>query len=515
MPRRIDFEYICASASRAKESRRPGRDAAMFRIALASFAFAGLVLAAEPTPLDKTLAIQRAMAEAKAHLAAGQPADATAALEGVLAKINGDADFLTMLRQAYGEELKKQKLARTPDAKRIADLESKLAILNKSNPTPEAKAAADPVPAPTIEEAKPREPTDTLKKAGELFQAASRVPKNYAEAAMLFRRAHEAKEPFTADQFAAWAYCRVKLAADGWNQSKRDAAATAAAVAEIEDALALAPEHTELQAAGRKLIQDVGGRPSPAKPKSPEIAESRWTAIDSENFRIRFQGTPDLARDLLAKAEAARLAIFTRWASPKVSTWAAKCDLVLHPTAAEFAASTKQPAEATGHAFIKFEAKQVRDRRIDLRADDATAGDDALPRELTHVILADLFPDRAPPAWAAIGMAVLATTSESERCQRTLERCHRAGELYSVSAFLDLTGPPKPEAVTAYYVESASLVEHLVKRKDANTFRIFLMDASRYGLEKALDRQYGYSSIKALDDDWRRATLSTARGQKP
>jgi hypothetical protein len=493
----------------AKESRRPGREAAMFRFVLYALVFTGFAHAAEPSPLDKALAIQRAMAEAKAHLAAGQPSDATNALESVISNINGDADFLSLLREAYGEELKRQKLARSPDAKRIAVLEGKLAILNKSAPAEKSETQTHS----KSEEAKPTEP---LKKATELFNAANRRPENFAEAAKLFRQAQNEKSNFSTEQFAAWAYCRIKLAADAWNRSNRDAAATAAAVAEIEDALALAPDHADLQTAGRKLIQDVGGRPSVAKPKSPALSESRWASLESDNFRIRFpQDAAEAARELLTKSESARKDIFARWTSPSASTWQPKCELVLHPNAAEFAAATRQVPAGTGHAFIKLDAKGVVERRIDLRADDSTAAEDALPRELTHIVLADLFPDREPPRWAAIGMAVLATNTESERCQRTLERCHRAGELFAVSAFLDLKQPPKPDAVTAYYVQSASLVHHLVKRKDAKTFRIFLMDAARYGVEKALDRQYGYPSIKAFDDDWRRATLSTARGQKP
>lgn len=469
------------------------------------------LFAAEPTPLDKTLAIQRAMAEAKEYLSANQAADAVTALEAVLPQINGDADFLVLLRQAYGDELKRRKLARNPDEKRIADLESKLAILKNGDPKTDSKAQAKPIAPPKIEETAPNESADLLKRAGTLFNEARTEPAKFAEAAKLFRTARANGAEFTADQFAAWSYCRVKAAADEWNKSNRDAAATASAVREIEDALALAPNHADLQAAGRKLIGDVGGKPTPAKAKSPTISEGNWVALESDNFRIRFQGAAEPAKELLAKAEDARKAIFARWTTPAVSTWKPKCDLVLHPTAAEFATATNQPASATGHALVKLDAKQTTDRRIDLRADDPTAADDALPRELTYIVLSDLFPDREPPKWAAIGMAVLATATETERCGRTLDRCFRAGELIAVSAFLELKGPPKSDSVTAYYVESASIVEHLVKRKDAKTFRIFLMDAQRYGLEKALDRQYGYTTLKEFESDWRRAAL--ANGQ--
>ncbi|QEL15233.1 hypothetical protein [Limnoglobus roseus] len=497
----------------------------LFRPLVGVLLVASFTHAADPTPIDKSLAIQRAMAEAKTYLTANQPADAVKSLEGVLPSINGDADFLVLLRQAYGEELKRQKVSRTPDNARVAELESKLTILTGSDAKPVATetnvklappmiAEVPPIPAP----AKPTaESVDLIKQATDLFNQARAQPAKFAEAARFFDKAFNSKLELSRDQMAAWAYCRVKLAADGWNKSNRDASATKAAVREIEDALKLAPAQAELQAAGLKIIADIGGTPtaSTAPTGKPTITESSWMALESDNFRVRFQGSPDVPKALLTKAEEGRRAIFAKWSSPPSGNWQPKCDIVLHADGKPFAIATNQPAEATGHAFVKLEAKQVTDRRIDLRADDANVGDETLARELTYVILADLFPDRDLPRWAAIGMAVLSAASETERCQQTLPRCQRDGELFGLAAFLDLKGPPKPEAVTAYYVESVSLVDHLVHKKNEKTFRIFLLDAQRYGTEKALERQYGYATVKELDDEWRRAALTTARGQKP
>jgi hypothetical protein len=469
------------------------------------------VLAADPTPIDKSLAVQRAVAEAKAYLTANQPADAVKSLEGVLEAINGDADFLGLLREAYGEELKRQKVSRTPDAKRVAELEERLLVLKQ--PQTKVAAKAEPKP-PTIAEV-PKPDANVLKDAAEAFNAARTQPAKFADAAKLFAAAHAGGAEFTPEQLAAWAYCRVKAAADGWNKSGRDAAATTAAVREIEAALKLAPNHADLQTAGRKLIADVGGKPSAPPAKQPTIAETgSWLALESDNFRVRFQGSSDAAKAVLTKAEEARKATFAKWSSPPSNAWQPKCDVVLHPTAAAFAAATSQPAAATGHAFVKLEATIVLDRRIDLRLDDASMADDTLARELTYIVLADLFPDRDPPRWAAIGMAVLATGTEAEQCRRTLARCYQDGELFAVGSFLEMKGP-KPEQVTGYYVEAVSLVDHLVRKKDAKTFRIFLLDAQRYGVEKALDRQYGYRSAKDLDTEWRRTALTTSRAQKP
>ncbi len=519
----------------AKDSRGTRQEDTMRSIALGMLLLTyGFLQAADPNPIEKSLAIQRAVAEAKTFLAARQPADAVQSLESVLDHINGDADFLALLRQAYSEELKKEKLKRIPEPKRLADLESKLAILNKADTPPQPEAKPNPkiedVPSPKIEEIASPPPakelplptpanaraSELLQQACQLFIQAQKDSKQYREAATLFAEAHALAPEFSKDQLAAWSYCRIKIAAETWNQSRRDASATNTAVREIESALELVPDHNELQNAGRKLIADVGGKPRSPVPKSAVAsAGGKWTSLESDNFRARFQGSPEPIRELLTQAEEARKTIFTRWSTPSASAWQPKCDLVIHENAKEFATDTQQPESATGHAFIKISEQRIVERRIDLRNDDRTMTADTLPRELTYIILADLFPDRDPPRWAAIGMAVLATSTEAERCTRTLERCYRDGELHSIEAFLELKGPPQADGVTAYYVESASLVEHLVKRKDAKTFRIFLMDSQRYGLEKALDRQYGYASVKDLDQDWRRANLTTARGQTP
>jgi hypothetical protein len=56
---------------------------------------------AEPSPVEKRLAIQKAMATARESLAAGKPADAVAALEAEIAKADAEPRVLTLLRESY------------------------------------------------------------------------------------------------------------------------------------------------------------------------------------------------------------------------------------------------------------------------------------------------------------------------------------------------------------------------------------------------------------------------------
>jgi hypothetical protein len=215
-------------------------------------------------------------------------------------------------------------------------------------------------------------------------------------------------------------------------------------------------------------------------------------------------------------AERHRLAIFERWSGPPAGPWAVPCQVVVHPTATAFAAATGLPPEATGRATVTLDGGTVMARRLDLRADDPTVLDDALPRELTHVVLADLFPYRAPPAWAATGMAVLAASAvERDRYKRTLVRSYwKDREVIPLASLFELTAVPADRA-TAFHVGSASVVEFLVRWKGERAFKGFLSDGQRYGPAAALKKTYGLADADALQKAWVRSELTAARAQAP
>ncbi len=501
-------------------------------LAMAS-GFCSFASAAEPrSPLEKQLQIQQAIFEAKQYLTAGRPAEAAAAIEKILEQADGNAEVLSLLREAYLDELTKVKLKREPDQGRITKLQEQLSLINgKSAPvSPELPPIVTDTPV-SVERVAKAEPTEKpnpvnelVGQATELFRQAKTQPTKFADAAKLFATAVNRKVELTTDQQAAWAYCRVKIATERWNSSQGDPATRAELVTEIQDALALAPNYAELQKAGQGIIASMGGQakvaakaaanPFTAKPAAeakpaPTKSPEGWLMLESLNFRVRFMGSTDAAEELLNLAEDARAATFTKWSGPVAGAWEPKCEVMLHRTAAEYVAATKQPRESTGHAWVQTSGNRISARRIDLRVDDATHAEESLPREVANVVLSDLFPTQPPPRWAALGMAVLSSPSaEAERCARTLTRCYKNGELFTIAALLDLKNPPKPELVTGFYVESVSLVEHLVKKKGAKAFTMFVRDSQRYGTEKAMERQYGFATIRQLEDDWRTATLA-------
>ena len=236
-----------------------------------------------------------------------------------------------------------------------------------------------------------------------------------------------------------------------------------------------------------------------------------WDVIESTNFRVRHKGTRELADTIARTAEAKRKETFEKWSGPVSGNWDAKCVIVLHPTAADYAKSTGKPAEGTGHALVKLTDGRAAERRIDLRADDPAAVANALPRELTHVVLADLFPDRPPPKWAEEGMAVLAgSPDEVSRFVRTLPRCVQRGEWIALAALVEMKDVPG-EKVAGFYCESVSVVDYLVKTGGARNFTIFLRDIHRYGVPGALKRNYQIDGPQALEAVWKRATFDATR----
>jgi hypothetical protein len=313
---------------------------------------------------------------------------------------------------------------------------------------------------------------------------------NHREAAAWYAGVHAADAMvLSVKQREAWAFSRIRIAAES-------ASDPAACEREVSAAVALAPGSDAVKRLGESVL---------ALTRRTEAVNVEATA--GENFTVT-GGTPEFAEKVAAAAEKLRGTIFERWSGPAGGAWTPKCEIVIHATAAEYAIATKQAAERAGHATVKLAEGKVMERRLDLRADDESLLTDTLPRELTHVILADLFPFTPPPKWAEEGMAVLAASpDEVGRYSRTMAKCAREGKLYTVAALLEMKEFPAAEKITGFHCGSVSLVEYLVKLKGEKHFTTFLRDCQRYGSVSALKRQYGVESPKDLQEAWLKAAL--------
>jgi hypothetical protein len=269
----------------------------------------------------------------------------------------------------------------------------------------------------------------------------------------------------------------------------------------------MVPHHPELTQACQELLTQARLLAPERRPVARSLT-GRWQSIETDSFVVKFQGSRDVAMSLAESAEVARQKIAERWSGPLGGPWQPKCEIVLYMNEAAFREATRQAAGANGHAEVELNEGKILSRKIELHQDDARLKTDVLPRELTYIVLADLFQFRAPPKWAEVGMAVLATSeTEIDRHRQTVLRCWKNREIHPVSKVIT-AGEFPAEQVTGFYVESVSLVEFLVRLKGEKAFTSFLRDSERYGVEAALGRQYSDHGIKdseSLQQVWLRS----------
>lgn len=328
---------------------------------------------------------------------------------------------------------------------------------------------------------------------------------NYPDAATWYAGVAAADAKLLTDkQREAWAFCRVKLAAEALQKPDCDAAACAKDVAA---AMQLAPNNAEIQKLGQSVLALTRAKPVAPAP-TPVATAADSEVVETECFTVRFTGNRELAERVAKQLEAKRKETFEKWSGPAGGVWSPRCEVAIHASAEEYSRATNQPAERTGHATVKIAEGKVQERRIDLRADDEGILTNSLPRELTHVVLADLFPYTPPPKWAEEGMAVLAgSAEEATRYTKTMVNCAREGKLFTVAALLEMKDYPAAEKFTGFCCGSVSLVEYLVKLKGEKHFTTFLRDCQRYGSASALKRQYEFESHKSLQDAWLKSSL--------
>lgn len=462
-----------------------------------------VLIAADPPPVEKQLALQKAMIAARQYLDVNMPADAVAALEAEIASADGNRAFLTLLREAYLAELVRLEKAPTADEARVSQIRRHLALLGGASPAAPAPTSTPVLPPPSIDPpVLVPAPTgaETVAEAVSLFKKG-----DYAAAAKLFGAS---AATLTEAQKAAWAYSRIWIANEKLKTPGCDDATAAALAADVTDAIKLAPKNTELQKEGARVLAAANAK----SPNDSGVIVGGGDAIETESFRVRHPGNREIAESIAKKAEALRKEIFERWSGPAAGAWSVKCDIIIHATAEDFTRATGRPAASTGNATIRLTDGRADERRVDLRADDPGITANALPRELTHVVLADLFPDKPAPKWALEGMAILASSPEEvERYTRTLRRCAKDGEWLGVAQLMEMTDFPR-ENVTAFYCESVALADYLIRAAGSErNFTIFLRDCHRYGNAQALKRQFNLEGPQALESAWKRAALEPLR----
>ena len=233
-------------------------------------------------------------------------------------------------------------------------------------------------------------------------------------------------------------------------------------------------------ALGKQLQDDVRRRKGSSisvtvDVKHVERGADGWARAETVNFRLYHSQSRERAEQIVRAAENARAAAILKWAGESKGAWSPVCDLYLHPSAADYARATGKNDTTPGHATYQLQGGAVVKRRLDLRADEPNLLTSTLPHETTHLVLGELFADGALPRWADEGMAVLAEPrSQFEHFVRTLHRCRAQGELVHLGQLMQRSDYPPAAAITAFYVQSVSIVDFLVgerRRQDVRPIR--------------------------------------------
>lgn len=231
-----------------------------------------------------------------------------------------------------------------------------------------------------------------------------------------------------------------------------------------------------------------------------------WTICESANFRFCCRGRTSASQETVAAAEALKAKLAAKWLgeeAQETANWRPKCDVILHTSLASYLQAAPGGQQTLGSSLIEVERGQIVTRRIDLRADRAGWLTGALGHELTHVVLADVFPNGNVPHWADEGMAVLADTHAKQNAHfRDLQIARGSRSTLRLVELLALDGYPRPEQQAAFYGQSASIVRYLVERDGPEQFVRFVRGAAQRGYEQALREDYRINGIQELELHW-------------
>jgi hypothetical protein len=472
------------------------------RTLVLSLLFATIARAGDqPLTVNDALALQESLRQGRELLSRGETAKAVELLEKQLGKIRGDAAFLATLKEAYQTYIKELQLANKVEALEV--YRKRLAVLDRNAtfapPKREVARGVRPDDDPFQQQA--LEAKANLELVGQAEKAFTE--KRFSEARTLFANAG----PLNVAQQSQYAYCILHGVVERNNTGQASAADLQR---DVRAALALAPQDTQLAKFGQQLLQQVGERsdtPETVTSIRHGEAGNGWRKSESTNFRLLHAQEPAYAEQLLRAAEQHRTAFFSKWTNNVPGNWEPICEICLHVNGASYAQATGQSASSPGHSSIKMPGGKVTARRIELRADHPDMAMVTLPHEITHVVLADIFPDGSLPRWADEGMAVLSEPrAQVDRYLKTMIRLRNERKLIPLNRILDRTEYPDAATVTVFYVESVSVVEFMVNQKGTAEFVQFLKDA-RSGFEPALQQHYGLQSISQLEEAWRRASF--------
>jgi tetratricopeptide (TPR) repeat protein len=495
--------------------------------------------------LRTQLAVQTALQQGRDNLQRGNYQAAVFCLEKEIARIDGNREYINVLREAYRGYIRDlYQTNRSAEAKpyqerlQILDPGYQIEMSNGQAAAPPTIASLAAQSGPSVATA-PRAESAAVAKVPKPYTARPQMPEEndpFAERNKLStssvsdvldraKRAYDSKDYAAADKLYAeanrcdrnsvtthrdlWAFCKLYVATDainkaGWEPPEQSEKEVLAALALTSTA--------ELQRQGKELLRAIQERR--LELRHVPAQGRNWPEVQSPNFRIIYNGSRDLAEQVARVAETTRGAVIRKWFGEEPKPWDVKCAIFLYPTADYYARMTGKPKDSPGHSTLQVEKdnyERVVERKIDLHCDVADMLTHVLPHETTHAVLVGRFGRHIIPRWADEGIANLSEPREKiDRFLKHLPALRSRHELFTSSELMAMKDYPQPSRITAFYVQSVSLVEYLSTQKGGpHLFTRFVRDGLESGYEAALQRHYGLKDFKELEERWSHAALES------
>ena len=394
-------------------------------------------------------------------------------------------------------------------------------------------AEAEPKAVPTapvqdipVQDALPVGPkSPTLKDADAAF-----VGKRYDEANSIYRGLAQARE-LPENRRDHWAYCRAVEVVRKINAKPTTAKEWADIDAEIDQIAKLSPKNwfaeylrdraaernpqskakvktgaNDKKRVGGLLVRGASPDEEADEPRTPQPQPVQPAGdaapIETANFRV-IHNNRALAERLAKEAETARQTLVTRWTGQLAAEpWTPRCDIFLYSSAESFSAETGQPKDSPGFSTMGMNSGRIVSRRINLRADHPNVIKAILPHEVTHVVLADLFPTQQIPRWADEGLSVLSEPASEQAIRAAeLEEPLATGRLFRLPDLMQMDYPDN-QYWGLYYAQSVSLTRFLVDQGTPQQFVTFVKASQLNGAEAALKQVYKIKGNGDLQVKW-------------
>jgi RNA polymerase sigma factor (sigma-70 family) len=317
----------------------------------------------------------------------------------------------------------------------------------------------------------------------------------------------------------------------------------------VEKSRWLAAAFVVLSACTVGLVSYHSGASEPARPavkpadSSGDVPKEKPSAIAVVNFIVQCE-EPRSARVVAEMAELQRKRIAEQWFGKELPKWAKPCEiqvrikregargattisfpddlnaaeqslrqgyLTWHSRQAEFAAKLTEQEVAQVRA--QFEA--IRAQRI--QALESVIGlsmflegpldgllADALPREVTHAVMATHF-GKPLPRWADEGIAMMSESHEerARHSRQALERVANDGAMRLKDILPRRDFPDHPLLAESFRAQGYSLAEFLVEHHDRATLLRFVKDGMEGDWNKAAAMHYNFRDIEQMEFVWR------------